>query len=149
MFDNDEGDGRVSDQVDTDNEIIIQNLLEDFKIQRNALNAMVVEIESLKKNIDKLFPEKLDARYTKFFEEKIKTAVSMFNVILDIRKELLKTTKDEIDLRRRVTGKGNLNDLIDVRKIAKSIENFDSKKNLLKRKTDNLVTPLKEKINEN
>lgn len=144
MFDNDEGDGRLMDQGDTDNEIVIQNLLEDFQVQREALNAMISEIEGLKKNVDKLFPEKLDARYTKFFEEKIKTAVSMFNVILDIRKELLKTTKDEIDLRRRVTGKGNLNDLIDVRKIAKSIENFDSKKNALKRKTDNLIPISKE-----
>lgn len=149
MFDNNEGDGRILDQVDTDNEIVIQNLLEDFQIQRTALNAMITEIENLKMNVDKLFPEKLDARYTKFFEEKIKTAVSMFNVILDIRKELLKTTKDEIDLRRRVTGKGNLNDLIDVRKIAKSIEDFDTKNSKLKRKADKLIPLKKETVNEN
>jgi hypothetical protein len=146
MFDNDEGDGRVLDIDSGDNEIVIQSLLEDFQVQRDALNKMIEEIENLKENIDKLFPKKLDARYTKFFEEKIKTAVSMFNVVLDIRKELLKTTKDEIELRRKVTGKGDLNDMIDVRKIAKSIEKFDTKNNTLRRKTDKIMPKDKEKV---
>jgi len=95
---------------------------------------MVKDVEELKENIDKLFPEKLNARYAKFFEDKIKTAVAMFNVLLDIRKELLKTTKDEIDIRRRVTGKGDLNELIDVRKLASKIEKMDNKKENLKKK---------------
>lgn len=145
MFDNDEGDGRISDIDSGANEIIIQQLLEDFSVQRNALNKMIEELEGLKENIDKLFPKKLDARYTKFFEEKIKTAVAMFNVVLDIRKELLKTTKDEIELRRKVTGKGDLNDMIDVRKIAKSIEKFDLKNEAFRRKTDKVMPISKEK----
>jgi len=117
-----------------DSEIIIQELLEDFSIQRQALLQMVIDVEKLKEDINKLFPEKLNARYQKFFEDKVKTAVAMFNVLLDIRKELLKTTKDEIDIRRKVTGKGDLNELIDVRKLAKKIEQFDSKKEKLKNK---------------
>jgi hypothetical protein len=122
----------------SDGELIIQNLLEDFSTQRQALLDMVTDVEKLKDDIDKLFPEKLNARYAKFFEDKVKTAVAMFNVLLDIRKELLKTTKDEIDIRRRVTGKGDLNELIDVRKLAKKIENFDSKKESLKKKKSKL-----------
>jgi hypothetical protein len=119
----------------SDGELIIQNLLEDFTTQRQALLSMVEDVEKLKADIDKLFPEKLNARYANFFEEKVKTAVSMFNVLLDIRKELLKTTKDEIDIRRKVTGKGDLNELIDVRKLASKMENFESKKDkLLKKK---------------
>lgn len=141
MFDNDEGDGRLMDEDSGDNEIVIQNLLEDFQIQRDAMNQMIEDVEKLKASIDALFPEKLDGRYAKLFEEKIKTAVSMFNVLLDIRKELLKTTKDEIEIRRKVSGKGDLNDMIDVRKIAKSIESFDSKKKTLRRKTDKIVKP--------
>lgn len=122
-----------------DSEIIIQNLLDDFQAQRLALLQMVTDVEALKINIDKLFPEKLDARYSRFFEDKVKTAVSMFNVLLDIRKELLKTTKDEIDIRRRVTGKGDLNDLIDVRKLAKKIENFDGAKDRLQKKKEDIA----------
>ncbi len=135
LFGNDDGN---------DNEVIIQRLLEDFQVQREALLGMVTNVEDLKASIDKIFPDKIDARYTKIFEEKIKTAVAMFNVLLDIRKELLKTTKDEIELRRKVGGKGDLNDLIDVRKIAKSIENFDGTKTKLKRKTDKIQSLAKE-----
>lgn len=145
MFDNDDGDGRILDIDSGDNEMVIQSLLEDFQVQRDALNKMIEEIETLKANIDNLFPKKLDARYSKFFEEKVKTAVSMFNVALDIRKELLKTTKDEIELRRKVTGKGDLNDMIDVRKIAKSLEKFDTTKKNLRRKTDKIMPMSKEK----
>ncbi len=123
---------------DLGGELIIQNLLEDFATQREALLQMVTDVEKLKVDIDKLFPEKMNIRYAKLFEEKIKTAVSMFNVLLDIRKELLKTTKDEIDIRRKVTGKGDLNELIDVRKLASKIENFESKKDKLKKKKNKL-----------
>lgn len=118
--------GFSNKEVYQDGEIVIQNLLEDFATQRQALLQMVIDVEKLKDDIDKLFPEKLNARYAKFFEDKVKTAVSMFNVLLDIRKELLKTTKDEIDIRRKVTGKGDLNELIDVRKLAKKIGSFDT-----------------------
>ena len=121
-----------------DSEIVIQDLLEDFTTQRQALLQMVTDVEKLKDDIEKLFPEKLNARYAKFFEDKVKTAVAMFNVLLDIRKELLKTTKDEIDIRRKVTGKGDLNELIDVRKLAKKIEQFDSKKEKLEKKKSKL-----------
>lgn len=121
-----------------DGEIIIQNLLDDFATQRKALLQMVEDVEKLKIDIDKLFPEKLNARYAKFFEDKVKTAVSMFNVLLDIRKELLKTTKDEIDIRRKVTGKGDLNELIDVRKLASKIEKFDKKKDKFEKKKTKL-----------
>jgi len=127
-------------QNDTnDSEIIIQVLLDDFQQQRLALLQMISDVEELKANINNLFPEKLDARYSRFFEDKVKTAVSMFNVLLDIRKELLKTTKDEIDIRRRVVGKGDLNDLIDVRKLAKKIENFDGAKDRLQKKKEDLI----------
>jgi len=127
-------DIKAMESDNQDGEIIIQNLLEDFATQRQALLDMVLDVEKLKADIDKLFPEKLNARYAKFFEDKVKTAVAMFNVLLDIRKELLKTTKDEIDIRRKVTGKGDLNELIDVRKLASKIEKFESKKDKLDKK---------------
>ena len=54
MFDNDEGDGRIMDIDSGDNEIVIQRLLEDFQVQRDALNTMIAEIEKLKADVDKL-----------------------------------------------------------------------------------------------
>ncbi len=55
-----------------DSEIIIQNLLDDFQAQRLALLQMVTDVEALKINIDKLFPEKLDARYSRFLKIRLR-----------------------------------------------------------------------------
>jgi len=121
-----------------DSETIIQDLLEDFGEQRKALNQMIKDVEELKADINKLFPEKLNARYQKFFEDKVKTAVSMLNVLLDVRKELIKLTKDEIELRRKVVGKGDLNDLVNVRDLVKKVENFNGTKNKLEKKKKKL-----------
>lgn len=106
-------------------ETVINELLADFTTQRDALNSMIGDVEELKKNINNLFPEKLDARFQKFFEDKVKTAVSMLNVLLDIRKELIKLTKDEIELRRKVVGKGDLNDMLNIRSLAKQVETMN------------------------
>ena len=42
----------------SDGELIIQNLLEDFSTQRQALLDMVTDVEKLKDDIDKLFPDR-------------------------------------------------------------------------------------------
>jgi len=66
-------------------------LLLEFKNQRDEIVKMVQEIELLKANISKLFPEKMDSRYSHFFEEKVKTMTAFFNVLLDMRKEIIKS----------------------------------------------------------
>ena len=124
---------------DKRNDEVIDDLLKDFENQRNSLKDMIGDVEKLKEEISDLFPKKLDARYQRFFEEKVKTAVSLLNVLLDVRKELIKTMKDEIEIRRKVKGKGDdesLDDLLDVRGLAKKIEKLNKKKDVVERKID-------------
>lgn len=111
---------------------VIVELLIEFKQQREELKTMVTDVEKLKENVDKLFPDKIDNRYARLFEEKIKSATGFFNVLLDIRKELIKSLSTEIEVRRKIdTGDDrDLESLLDVRKIAKKVEklNKDAKK---------------------
>jgi len=101
---------------------IIDSLLIEYRENRNDLKIMLEEIKEIKDKIDSLFPEKLDNRYTRFFEEKVKTASEMFKTLLDIRKEISKSLKDEIELRRKITNESQKEFDIDVRELAEKIE---------------------------
>lgn len=117
-------------------EEVIQNLLEEYNEQRLALKNMINDIEGIKKNIDKLFPESIDKRYTRFFEEKVKTATGLFNILLDIRKEISKNLKDEIDIRSRLDKKlsdEDLESVFNIRDLANKVENLNKKKNKVKK----------------
>jgi hypothetical protein len=121
---------------------VINDLLTEFKQQRDELKTMVADVEKLKVQVENLFPEKIDNRYARLFEEKVKSATGFFNVLLDIRKELIKSLSTEIEVRRKIdTGDDNdLESLLDIRKIAKKVENLSRKKESLK-----VVTPEKDK----
>ena len=117
------------DNTKNPNEEVITNLLQEFKEQRESIKNMIEDIEKLQENIDTIFPQSLDKRYTRFFEEKVKTITGFFNVLLDMRKEITKSIKDEIEIRRRLTKddigeSGTIEDLLDIRKIAKKVETF-------------------------
>jgi hypothetical protein len=109
-----------------------EQLLREFKKQRDDIVKMVEEVEVLKMNISKLFPEKMDGRYSHLFEEKIKTMTAFFNVLLDMRKEIIKSLKDEFELRKKVDqeelGESELEGLLDIRKITEKVELFRKKK---------------------
>lgn len=112
----------------------IDALIIEFAEQRNALKQMVEELDSIRKNVDKLFPEKLDQRYTRFFEEKVKAATELFKAIVDMRKEINKSIKDEIELRRKIDSDGDGDDFtnqIDIHAIAKKLKAFEQKKQVL------------------
>jgi hypothetical protein len=117
------------------NEKIIESLLVEFKTQRDAILLMIVDLERFKEKIDKLLPDSLDARYIRFFEEKVKSATELFRAILEMRKEIQKSFKDEIDLRRKIdiedSGIG-IEDTIDIRKIADRVEEFKKKTDAMK-----------------
>lgn len=112
-------------------------LIEEFAEQRAQLKVMVLELEKLKEGIEKIFPERLDARYSRFFEEKIKTVTELFKAILDIKKEISKTIKDELDLRNKYEqgeeGEDDYLGDIDIRTLAKKLEqlNRDSNRMIL------------------
>ena len=114
---------------------IIFELLDEFKKQRNAIMEMISDLERIKKNIDRLIPEQLDARYVRFFEEKVKSITELFKTLLDMRKEITKNLKDEIDLRRRLEIKDTLDDIekiIDIRGLAGKVEQFKKRKDKVK-----------------
>jgi len=115
------------------NENILENLIEEFVEQRNAIKDMIKELEVHKAKIDTLFGNSLDKRYIRFFEEKIKTMTELFKVILDMRKEIIKNTKDEFELRRKVSGedKDDIEGIFDIKKIADRVEKLRKEKILL------------------
>lgn len=122
----------------SNNEQIIDELLSEFRDHRDAIMSMISDIEKLKAKIDKIIPEQLDARYVRFFEEKVKTATEFFKTLLEMRKEIQKSLKDEIELRRKIDFKDSnvgIEDIIDIRKMASKVDEFRRKKDELKEKS--------------
>ena len=110
----------------------VEALLANFSTQRNAIQEMIDEVEKLRKQVALLFPDTVDARTRKFLEEKVKTMVGFYNVLLDMRKEISKSIKDELDIRRRLTDEdidlGDIEELLDVGALAKKVEKFSDQK---------------------
>ena len=105
-------------------------LIKEYDDHRIAIKEMIGDLEKFKKRIDTLLPESIDARYMRYFEEKIKAVTSLFNSLLDMRKEITKSVKDEIELRRRSEGDDStldLENLIDVRSMVDTLEKFKTK----------------------
>ncbi|NHJ48920.1 MAG: hypothetical protein FK733_14135 [Asgard group archaeon] len=105
----------------------VEHLLEEFTYHRDAIKEMIVEMNGIKANIDRLIPTSLDARYVRFFEEKVKSITNLFNSLLDMRKEIVKSVREEIDLRRKLdfsAGDRDLENVIDIRRVAEKVEHF-------------------------
>jgi len=122
----------INESNNENNNIILQNLLDEYKENRQKLREMIDDLEKLKSKIDLLFPDKLDNRYIRFFEEKVKTISSFFNSILDIRKEINKSLSGEIQIRDKILrddeeDKNDISKLIDIRKLAKEVDKQRSK----------------------
>lgn len=110
----------------------IESLLDQYSKNRNELYKMIDELYELKENISKLFPEqKLDVRFARYFEEKVKAAIGLFGTILDIRKEVNKSISEEINLRRKDLSNNEIGE-DDIRYLADKIEFFKKKKNTIK-----------------
>jgi len=113
----------------------VEALLNEFAEHRDEIKKMIVEVDDLRQDIDKLIPKKLDVRYVRFFEEKVKSMTGFFSALLDMRKEIIKSIKDEIELRRKL-GAGDasidVEGAIDIRSVANKVEEFQKKANSLK-----------------
>ena len=119
----------------------IEQLLKEFSDQRDALNKMVTELEVIKSKVDRLFPETLDSRYVRFFNEKVQSATELFKAVLDIRKEIMKSLKDEIEMRKKfelkIDDDEELEKLVDVRSLARKIEKInETRKSELEKKVE-------------
>jgi len=118
-------------------EELLDELLAEYREHRLEIKKMIKELDDIKEKIDRLIPTSLDARYLRFFEEKVKTITSLFNALLDMRKEITKSVKEEIEIRRKVTtksGEEEIEDLIDIRRAAEKIEEFKREQEEYKKK---------------
>jgi len=109
------------------NEEIIDQLLDQFSQHRDAILNMISDLETIKEKVDTIIPDTMDRRYTRYFEEKVKSVTDFFSTMLDMRKEITKSLKDEIELRRKIVikeGSIALDELIDVRSMADKVEQF-------------------------
>lgn len=116
---------------------IIDELLKEFDKQRIEINKMINELNDIRAKIDTLIPTSLDARFMRFFEEKVKSVTGLFNSLLDMRKEISKSIKDEIELRRKLTSPDKLidvEDMLDVRKMVRKIDDFKKVKEKIQQK---------------
>ena len=105
-------------------------LIDEFKQQRDALKVMITDLEGLKKRVDQLFPATLDMRYARQFEEKIKTTTELFKALLNMRQEIMKSIKDEIEIRRRYDESDvDAEEVFSIRDLAKQIETINKTKN--------------------
>jgi len=117
--------------MEQSNQEIIQELLQEFKIHRASIMQMIKDLEEIKQHIDRLIPKNLDARYARFFEEKVKTITELFKTLLEMRKEIQKSLKEEIDLRRKINIEDSDEDIekmIDIRGLAEKVQTFQDKR---------------------
>jgi hypothetical protein len=106
----------------------IEDLLVQLSDSRNALSLYMVDVDSLRKKVDGIFPTNTADFRNKFvLEEKIKAASSFYSTLLNIRQEYNKTIKEEIEIRRKIINKEDDESSIDVRAIANMVEDHQKK----------------------
>jgi len=129
----------------------IDFLLKEYDDHRDAIRHMITDLEKIRERIDTLIPDNLDARYMRFFEEKVKSITALFNALLEMRKEITKSVKDEIEIRRKIRDDAemiDIEDMVDVRKMVGKIEDFQrsAKKFEEKRMKENAEQTIDETI---
>lgn len=119
----------------------IEQLLIQFANCRQEITEMIKEIEEISKIVKSLFPDKFDTRYRMIFQERVRATTELFKTLLDMRKEIIKSIKDEIEIRRRLNKGDKIEDLeglLNMSSIMEKIENLENKKNKSKKIKDNI-----------
>jgi hypothetical protein len=117
----------------------VEQLLAEYDDHRKAIREMIKDLEAIKEKVDRIIPDALEARYVRFFEEKIKTVTSLFNSLLDMRKEIARSIKEEIEIRRKVDKSDSdyeLEDIFNVRDFADKIDDFKQEQRKLRNKIE-------------
>jgi hypothetical protein len=116
----------------------IEELLEEFVVHRNAIKEMITNLEEIKAKVDKVIPSNLDARHIRFFEEKVKSVTALFNALLEMRKEIARCVREEIEIRRKMD-KGEkefaLDEIFDIREFAEKVDEFSKKSKKIRANT--------------
>jgi len=126
-------------------------LIDDFTNQRKSLENQVLDLEKIRSKLDILFPEQLDNRNVMRFHEKVKSTTELYKSILDVRKEIIKSIKDEIDIRRKVDGKTNDDDFsnYDIRSLAKRVEKIGNDVEQTNKERDSQIKIVKQEEKAN
>jgi len=110
----------------------INKLLEEFAKQRHEIELMIEDLIVLKEKISSIFPENLDKRFRFIFEEKLKVVNTFFSMILEMRKQIMKSLTEEISVRRKIDEKEDSEDFekfLDIRNYIKKMTDLTSEKN--------------------
>ena len=100
----------------------IDDLLKQLSDSRDELSRYMIDVDSIRKKVDAIFPATQDFRNKFVLEEKIKAASSFYSTLLNIRQEFNKTIKEEIEIRRKISSSDSGESEIDVREIADRVE---------------------------
>jgi hypothetical protein len=123
---------------------VFDELLKEYIDHRREIKALIVDLEKLRARVETILPESYDKRYRFIFEEKMKAITILFSTILEMRKEIAKSIKDEFELRKKLIRSDaleDLEDLLDVRKIAKKVDEFRDQKDSIEQKFEELSGP--------
>ncbi len=125
----------------------IGELLGEYDEHRSEIKKMIAELEKIREEIDQLIPTKMDKRFARIFEEKVKAITILFGTLLEMRKEIAKSVKDEIEIRRkvRITDKDfDFESELDIRSLSEKVEKFKNAREKFKKKKfdkDNMELP--------
>lgn len=122
----------------------IEALLEEFSEHRTEIKKMIAELDEIRNTVSSLLPTTMDKRYVRYFEEKVKAMSNLFGTLLEMRKEISKSLKDEIEIRRKLKKEDedlDIEDQLDMRSIAEKLEKYkeDKKKMIEKFEQDESV----------
>ena len=104
----------------------IEKLLKELSTSREELKKYITDVDILRNKISEMFPQNMDFRNRYVLDDKIKTMSSFYGILLNIRQEINKTIKEEIELRRKLKPGGD-NTITDIRQLAEMIENHNKK----------------------
>lgn len=125
----------------------VSGLLEEYNEHRIAIKQMIKDLEDIKEHIEKILPKNLDSRYIRFFEEKVKTITALFNALLEMRKEIARSVREEIEIRRKLD-KGDdifdLEDVFNVRDLAEKVDQFKQTQTTMREKATEKAKSLTE-----
>jgi len=106
----------------------IDKLLDEFDDVRKDMKKMIETVESMVEDAKDIFKNtKFDFKSKFLLQERVKAITELFKLLLDIRKEIVKTTKDEILLRRGNIGDSDDVSERDIASIARKVEKFNKK----------------------
>ncbi len=105
-------------------------LLDDLTKNRKELDSMLETATTFRKRIDTVIPDNMDFKKKYLMEEKMKLIVSTFGIELDIRKQKETSIKNEIELRRKLSGEETSVEEMyrNAEWVAKQLEKLEGKK---------------------